>query len=114
MALKKGDIINPNGRPKGSTNKATKDLKNWVKKLLENNTELFEKDLVKIKPSERLGVLQGLLKYSVPSIAPTTIEAQIQAEYNELKALLDAAPDEAIEKITEKIIYLQQKTKNNE
>ena len=114
MALKKGDIINPKGRPKGSKNKAPRDLQDWVKGLLEKNTELFEKDLAKIKPNERLSVLQGLLRYSVPTITPTTIEAQIQAEYNEMRALLEAAPEEAIEKITEKIIYLQQKTKNNE
>ena len=94
------------GRVPGVPNRSTTDLKIWVRELLEKNTEIFEADLLKLKSNERLNVLQGLLKFSIPTLASTTIEASIQAEYNELKILLDSASPEAIEKISEKIISL--------
>jgi len=98
------------GRVQGTPNKKTTELKTWVKNLLERNQKVFERDLSKVKPSERLAILQSLLKYSIPALASNTIEATIQAEYNELKALLDSASPEAIEKISEKIIYLNNQT----
>ena len=108
MGLHKGaKSNNPTGRKVGSKNTATTELKQWVKTLLEKNTELFEKDLAKLEPKDRLSVLQGLLKYSIPTLASTTIEATIQAEYNELKILLDSASPEVIEKISDRIIYLK-------
>ena len=97
---------NTGGRVPGVPNRSTTDLKIWVRELLEKNTEIFEADLLKLKSNERLNVLQGLLKFSIPTLASTTIEASIQAEYNELKILLDSASPEAIEKISEKIISL--------
>lgn len=106
MGLKKGQCNNLSGRKVGSKNVATTDLKLWVKGLLEKNIDLFESDLAQLESKDRLSVLQGLLKYSIPTIQATTIEASIQAEYNELKILLDSASPEAIEKISEKIISL--------
>lgn len=112
MGLKKGQCNNLSGRKVGSKNKATTDLKVWVRGLLETNTELFEKDLSKVKPIERLNIMQGLLKYSIPTLSSTTYEAQIKAEYDNLKELLDTASDEAIEKISNKIINLNKQTEN--
>ena len=45
MPLKKGQLGNPNGRPKGTPNKATSDLKEWINVLINKNLSKMEKDL---------------------------------------------------------------------
>lgn len=112
MGLHKGQTNNPNGRKVGSENVATTNLKIWVRGLLEKNIELFENDLIQLESKDRLNVLQGLLKFSIPTLASTTIEATIQAEYSELKKLLDEAPEDAIEAISQKILTLKNQNEN--
>jgi outer membrane protein TolC len=112
MGQNKGNTGNPNGRPKGTQNKSTTELKMWVRGLLEKNTELFENDLATLEPKDRLSVLQGLLKYSIPTLQSVSVEAQLQAEYNQLRILLNEAPEQAIEAISAKILTL--KTQSNE
>ena len=113
MGLKKGcNPNNPTGRKLGSKNIATTDLKIWVRGLLEKNTELFEQDLAQLESKDRLSVLQGLLKYSIPTLQSVSVEMELAAEYAELKKLLDEAPDEAIELISNKILTL--KAQNDE
>ena len=114
MPLQKGcKPNNPTGRKVGSKNAATTDLKMWVRGLLEKNTTLFENDLAQLESKDRLSVLQGLLKYSIPTLQSVSIEAQIQAEYNELRILLDEMPADAIEKISDRIIYLKNQNAND-
>ena len=54
MAQKKGQTGNPNGRPKGSQNRVTTELKNWINKLIDDNKEQFESDLSVLEPKDRL------------------------------------------------------------
>jgi hypothetical protein len=99
--------IKTGGRRANTPNKASTDLKIWVRGLLEKNTELFEQDLAQLESKDRLSVLQGLLKYSIPTLQSVSVETQLAAEYAELKKLLDEAPDEAIELISNKILTLK-------
>jgi hypothetical protein len=103
---------NPSGRKVGSTNKATTELKQWVKTLLETNQTQFANDLLQVEAKDRLNIMTALLKYAIPTLQSVSVEAQIQAEYLELEKLLNNAPNEAIEKITEKILTL--KNQSNE
>lgn len=113
MGLHKGSKPNnPTGRKVGSTNRATSELKQWVKTLLETNQIQFEADLLEVEPKDRLQIMTALLKYSIPTLSSISVEAQIQAEYAELEKLLQTAPAEAIDKIIERIITL--KNQNNE
>jgi len=112
MGLKKGQCNNVSGRPVGAVGKANQDIKQWVKQLLQSNQAQFNADLMEVKAIERLQVITSLLKFAIPTLASTTIEASIAAEYNELKILLDSASPEAIEQISNKIIQLNSQTKN--
>ena len=67
---------NPNGRPKGSLNKATKDKREWVSKLLEDREDLIEEaldNLAKEDPDKALKHLLGLLEYTTPKLQRSEI-----------------------------------------
>ena len=72
----------------------------------------MEKDLQGLDSKDRLIILERLMQYSLPKLQGISIEAQIQAEYEGLERLLNKAPDEAIQAITDKVIRLNKlKTK---
>jgi hypothetical protein len=106
MGLKKGQTNNTSGRPKGTPNKVTTDLRKWVECLIDRNLKKMERDLKQLEPRERLMILEKLLQYSIPKQQSISVEAQIQAEYASLEKLLSVAPDEAVKEITERVIRL--------
>ncbi len=113
MGLPKGcKPNNPTGRKLGSRNAATTNLKIWVRGLLEKNVELFENDLAQLDSKDRLSVLQGLLRYSIPTLTSISVEAQIAAEYNEIRTLLDEMPEEGIELLSNRILELKKQNEN--
>ena len=50
----KGESGNPAGRPKGSTNKTTTDLRTWINSLINKNLPVIEKDLKSLDSKDRL------------------------------------------------------------
>jgi len=111
MGLKKGQTGNPNGRPRGSPNKTTSNIRKFVEALVRDNLFSMKKDLKKVSPKDRLMILEKLMQYTIPKQQQISVEAQIQAEYAALELLLSNAPDEAIEAITERIVKLNQLNK---
>jgi len=71
---KPGTVNNPNGRPKGSKNRATSDLRGFIKNFLEKNISTLEKDFKKLSPKDRLILLEKLLKYAIPIQSQATID----------------------------------------
>jgi len=78
MGQKKGQTGNPNGRPIGTPNKVTMDLRTWVKNIVENNMQQLENDLQELEPKERWNIIERLLNYAVPKMQ--SIEANIEAK----------------------------------
>ena len=113
MAQRKGQTGNPAGRPKGSKNRATKDLRSWINELLEVNRDLIRRDLKKLEPRDRLNIYEKLLQYAIPRLQSFSIEQQIAAEYEALEGLLKKSPDEAIERLTERVIRLNKLNNEN-
>ena len=113
MAPKKGTTNNPAGRPKGTPNRVTTDLRKWVENLVGKNLSKMEKDLILLDPKDRLVIFERLMQYALPKLQSISIEAQIQAEYDAIEKLLNNAPDEVINEIVERLIKLNQLNKQN-
>lgn len=99
------------GRQKGTPNKLTAPTKEWIGSLLEDKRETFEKYLDDLEPSEFIKTYSSLLNYHLPKMSSVSVDAQINAEMDALSKLLETAPDEAVEKIAEKMLELQERRK---
>lgn len=112
MSRQKG-TVKTGGRVRGTPNKVTTTLKQFISDLIDGNRDQFERDLQALQPYQRLTILERLIGYVLPRQQAVTAESVIEAEYRELERLIDTLPDEAIDRITAKIIEIQA-TKRNE
>lgn len=69
---------NPKGRPKGSKNKVTRNLREWVYEWCEGNQRQFKRDLDELTPKERIDVFLKLLSYCLPRLQ--AVQAEIKTE----------------------------------
>ena len=67
MAQKKGQTGNPNGRPKGTPNKVTAEMKEKIQLFVESNFETIQKDFDNVDAKDRLIIFERLLKYVIPT-----------------------------------------------
>lgn len=91
------------GRAKGTPNKTTSTVKEWLTALVDSNRTQIEKDLKGMEPAERVKAIAQLLNFIVPKQQAVSIEATMQAEYQEMEKLLQNAPDAVIDKIAARI-----------
>ena len=90
MPFKKNDPrINRGGRPAGSKNNATTEIRKKYLELIENNFEQLEKDIKSLKASERVKAIIDLSKFVLPTLKATEMslnnETKFQAIEIELK-----------------------------
>jgi len=82
MAFKKGEDSkrNTNGRPKGSPNKTTAELKEIITRIVGNQLEHIEKDLDKIRkndPAEAMRLSQKFIDYVLPKQTKIDLEGEL-------------------------------------
>lgn len=66
------------GRKKGTPNKITGTLRDWLFKLVNENRRQIEKDFAELQPKERLQMLEKILPYILPKVvAPDEIEGAV-------------------------------------
>jgi uncharacterized protein (UPF0305 family) len=75
MAQVKGKTGNPSGRPKGTPNKVTTDLRTWINDLLDSNRRQIAKDIKRLEPQQRVAIFEKLLSYAVPKMQ--SVEAKM-------------------------------------
>lgn len=107
MALKKGDVINPNGRPKGAVNRSTAEIRKAFQLLVSDNLDRLQEDLNALDPEKRLAYIIKMAEFIIPKLQSVTLENQLEIEYKHLNALLASAPDDAIEAITMKLLTIK-------
>lgn len=92
--LKKGHTNNPNGRPKGTPNKVTGEMRKWLQSFLDNNREQIEEDFRALDPPQRLQMFERLLQYTLPKMQ--SVRAKI-----DLNDLTEHQLDLVIDEITQ-------------
>ncbi len=107
MALKKGDVINPNGRPKGAVNRSTSEIRKAFQLLVSDNLDRLQDDIDALEPEKRLAYIIKMAEFVIPKLQSVTLDNQLEIEYKHLNALLSSAPDEAIEAITMKLLTIK-------
>lgn len=96
MGLPKGRTNNPNGRPEGSENKITADLRRGISNFLSENWERMQKDFDSLEPKERLAFYEKLLQYGLPRLQSTHLT-------NDLDGLTDEQLDYVIDDLKSKV-----------
>lgn len=113
MGLKKGNTNNPKGRPKGSLNKTTKDIRELFQSILDENLELINEDIKTLNPKDRILTLLKLSEFIVPKLKSIDLNGnfsqQNYKEYLELKT-----KEDEISNLTEKELDLMLKKLTNE
>lgn len=97
----------------GTPNKITNTLKQFISELIDGNREQMESDLKQLKPYQRLTMLERFIGYVLPRQQAVSQESLLEMEYRQIERLIDTLPDEAIDRITAKIVELQ-KAKQDE
>jgi len=71
--FKPGLSGNPQGRPKGSKNKTTSDIKEKWRQILENQMKTLEQDLEEMKPDERVKLIASISEFFIPKLQRKSI-----------------------------------------
>ena len=89
MALKKGVVLNPNGRPQGSPNKSTTEIRNAFQMLVSQNSELMP---ILLRET-------SILHYEFMKYATRCMDKAIQQKFNGLllyQSLYDNYEDQPV------------------
>src|SRR5687768_5834565 len=92
MPFEKGISGNPTGRPKGSINQSTQQLRESIIDFLEANFEGVQSDFKSLTPKERLKVYCDLLQYGLPKLQAVQLEGEF-----------DRLPDDQLEAIIQSL-----------
>ena len=78
MPYKKGESGNIFGRPVGTSNKSTNNLRDWITEFIEDNKEKVKEDWLELEPKDRIVLFEKLLKYSLPTLQATTLNTEFE------------------------------------
>ena len=96
MLFEKGNTQGK-GRPKGSKNISTDNVKKAFHQLITDNLDTLQDDLDVLRPKDRLKVITDLAKYVVP------IQKQVDADVRNMNTNLDWLLDESEVDILKKV-----------
>lgn len=68
MALFENRNTASKGRPKGSVNKTTKEIRNAFSLLIEDNMDQLKTDLKELEPKDRITLLLQVAKFVIPTL----------------------------------------------
>lgn len=80
------------GRVKGTPNKVTYSLKEWITSLIDKQRTQIEQDLQRLEPKDRLQVIEKLMQYVIPKQAA-----------QQVKLDFDSMTDEQLQRLVEEM-----------
>ena len=90
------------GRQKGTPNKVTGTVKEWLADLIDKNRGQIEADLQQLEPKERLAMLEKFMQYIVPK--PKTEFSVTSEKQQEPVFDLSLVPDDVVCEIADKLL----------
>jgi len=82
MAPRKGTVNNPAGRPKGSANRSTDELRNVFQAFLETNLETMQRDFDNLESKDRLSFIERIAKMIIPP--PLTLDKLTDSQLDQI------------------------------
>ena len=104
------------GRAKGTPNKVTTNIKDWIVQVIDNNKQQMERDLKALSPKDRLAMLEKLMQYVVPKQKTEMEIKQIQENNNkkdEAEFDLSCVPKDLIMEVANYLLDAQYKKMAN-
>lgn len=86
------------GRSKGTPNKVTSTVKDWISQLIDDNRSQIEKDIKKLSPKDRLQMFEKLMQYVIPK------QQSVRADVD-LSKLSESQLDLIVDELTKNINY---------
>lgn len=83
--IKKGEVRNPKGRPKGTPNKTTTQLRELIATFVEKEIGQIETIVMGLEPRERAKFLTDLLKYAVPTLSSINMDANVKGTITKIE-----------------------------
>lgn len=80
------------GRPKGTPNKITGNLREWINDFINDNREQVQADFKALEPKDRIVMFEKLLKYALPTLQATSLTTDFEK-------MTDEQLDEIINKL---------------
>lgn len=68
LMFTKGVSGNPAGRPKGSENESTSQVREAITLIVNNNLEQLQEDIASLTPSQRIKAIIALMEYITPKL----------------------------------------------
>lgn len=97
------------GRAKGTPNKITSDVRQWVASILDGGRERFADSLNNLDSLEFVRVYSSLLNYVLPKQAPTTPDDVLEKEKKMMQELIFSMPDEMVDRVAKRLQELNEK-----
>ena len=66
------------GRPKGTPNKITAELRDWISNFIDSNREQIQRDWETLDPKDRIVLFERLLKYALPTLQATSLTTEFE------------------------------------
>ena len=78
------------GRQKGTPNKTTSTLRSAISKIVNDyyNSETLLEDIYRLKPKERVDIMEKLAAYVVPKLQSVDVNAEVKSRTNIVSARL--------------------------